>query len=309
MNKAGICLLCASDRSRVVSRLTGRELRTLFRALGHDVSVNAFGPVTPSCELYLYECSSCGFQFFDANLAGSGSFYEELGTNYYPSARPEFVYALEKFSMAGARRVLDIGGGSGAFLDLARAKGHETLGLELSAEAAAEACRKGHKVLNESLETVDAASFGGPVDAITLFQVVEHLPNPRTFLATALNLLRPGGLLVASVPNRYGLRRIAPLDPMNLPPHHISRWRIEDLRRLGEACGLRCVDTSGDILFGRQIADFWHLQNRLAIAIGNPPIPGGRWLPELITLAYRKLGLKFIAPRSGLSIYATYQKD
>jgi hypothetical protein len=95
---------------------------------------------------------------------------------------------------------------------------------------------------------------------------------------------------------------------MNLPPHHISRWRTRDLKSLGTACGLSCTHTGADRLHGRDIAEFWKMQNCFAAAIGQPELPGGNWLPSLLSFVYRKLGCKFVAPRKGLSIYATFHR-
>ena len=299
------CLLCDHLESRIVSTLTGAELRTLFLTARHAMSDEALGAITPGYIVELHECTQCGFQFFDPALAGSGKFYEELDAGaYYPAARPEFAFALERLVARGASSVLDIGGGDGAFLDLARQRGLRTFGAELNEQAREAARAKGH--IMQGAGGVEAES---EVDAITLFQVVEHLPDPRGFLRTALRRLRAGGLVVLAVPNRDGVFRLLPLDPANLPPHHVSRWRALDLRRLGEACGLRWIEDGADVLYGSALAEFWRLQNRLALALGRRPHPGGAWLPTVVSQLYRKLGCRHFFPRRGLGIYAVFEKE
>jgi 2-polyprenyl-3-methyl-5-hydroxy-6-metoxy-1,4-benzoquinol methylase len=303
------CLLCDSNRTRPIWQRTGKELRQLYEEAGHSISDQAYGMAISNREINLFHCDACGFEFFDPALAGSGEFYEELDSGtYYPPERPEFAFALEYLTAYRAQSVLDIGGGDGAFLDLARSMGMKTYGLELNQAAAAIARTKGHFMLSEKLESIPAAELHDRIDAITLFQVLEHVPNPHEFLSAVVERLRPGGLVIISVPNRNGVFKLLFLDPANLPPHHITRWRAQDLEQLGSAHGLTWICTSADVLYGRGIASFWHLQNRLARAIGQKPIPGGRWVPELVSFFYRKLGCRYFFPRWGLSVYAAFQK-
>ncbi len=55
----------------------------------------------------------------------------------------------------------------------------------------------------------------GAVDAVVMLDVLEHVPEPKDVLAEAHRVLRPGGVLVMSVPHR-GL--LAPLDALNVYP-------------------------------------------------------------------------------------------
>jgi SAM-dependent methyltransferase len=303
------CLLCGSSALGVVWSLTGRDVRALWRACGRNISEAAFGLLTPEREVTQFECGGCGFRFFDPSLAGSGKFYEELElANYYVRDRPEFDFALKLCQDEGAKSVLDVGGGEGAFLDKARRLGMKTFALELNAQAAEICACKGHQTISKLLEEVSAAEFDGGVDVLTLFQVIEHVPNPREFLKHAARLVKKGGLIVVAVPNNRGVHVLLPLDPANMPPHHVSRWRKSDLDRLGSAGGLGTVTCDGDILYGRGMEEFWLMHNRLASAIGRRPHWGGNWLPKTISFLYRKLGARYYFPRRGLSIYSAYRK-
>lgn len=303
------CLLCEASRLRVVQQLTGMELRALLEALGHRLSDAALGQITPEYCIELQECETCGFHFFDPALAGAGQFYEELDQAvYYPGERAEYAFALGACVDHGVRRVLDVGGGDGAFLDLARGRGLETLGVELNTIAAAVAAAKGHRMLSKMLEEIAPADIGGEVDALTLFHVVEHVRAPCDFLRSAAALVRPGGLLITSVPNREGLIRLLPYDPANLPPHHVSRWRARDFTRLAKGTGLELLETRTETLYGSGIEGFWLQHNRLAAAIGRPPYPGGTWLPRLLSLLYRKLGCRHYLPLAGFGLFVVFRR-
>ena len=122
------CLLCGGDRLGTVWSLTGADVRVLWQTLGHDFSEPALGALTPEREVAQVECRACGFRFFDPSLAGGGKFYEELArAGYYVTSRPEFDFALDLCRRAGAKSVLDVGGGDGAFLDHARGAGLTTV--------------------------------------------------------------------------------------------------------------------------------------------------------------------------------------
>ena len=101
--------------------------------------------------------------------------------------------------------LLEVGCGYGAFLELARERGYRVRGLELSAAAAARAAAKlGAAVLRTTLEAY-AAAHPDCADVIYCSHVIEHIPDPRAFVAAAARALRPGGFLLCITPNRRSL--------------------------------------------------------------------------------------------------------
>lgn len=98
-----------------------------------------------------------------------------------------------------AGRILDVGVGGGEFIALAKEAGYQAEGVDTSA-AAVELCRKrGLEAHQGDLRTFGAEP--GTYDCITMWDVIEHLLEPRDYLAAAFRLLRPGGLLVVKTPN------------------------------------------------------------------------------------------------------------
>jgi len=92
-------------------------------------------------------------------------------------------------------RLLDVGAGSGAFLQLARARGWEADGVELSPELAGRAAaRSGARVVVGDFPSVPLPE---PVyDVVTMWDVLEHTADPGAFLDRARSLLAPGGILL-----------------------------------------------------------------------------------------------------------------
>lgn len=101
-------------------------------------------------------------------------------------------------------KLLDIGCANGLFLDEARRAGFEAYGAELSPDTAAFARTYfGLEVHPGDWREADYAD--GSFDVVTLFDTIEHLPDPLGELAALRGLLKPGGLLLQSAPNTEGL--------------------------------------------------------------------------------------------------------
>lgn len=303
------CLLCESTKVSPSDKLSGSQLRKLWIALKNEIGDSAYGPIKKNSEVVRYRCDSCGFSFFDSQLAGSAEFYEELmSKKIYPINSLEFEHSIRFAKIHGLKRVLDVGGGEGAFLDLACKAGLETLGVELNRDASLVAAAKGHRMFNKLMEEIDLDEMGGGADLLTLFQVVEHVPDPVGFVASAARLVRPGGYLAISVPSYKRMLGLLHLDPADWPPHHISRWRIDDLRKVGQKTGLEVVECHADPLAGRSILWALEYHNNLARALGQSPHWMPLWLATGLTIPYRAFRLRHLMPFHGLSLHAILRK-
>ncbi len=95
--------------------------------------------------------------------------------------------------------LLDIGAGTGHFLNYMQAKGWKITGVEPGANARSFAHQTWGIPL---LETEHLFSLPhGSFDAITLWHVLEHLPDPNSYLKAAAQLLKPEGKLFIAIPN------------------------------------------------------------------------------------------------------------
>jgi len=304
------CLLCQGTQLRIVECLSGTELRALWKALGHEFSPEAWGRIGPDFSVARRQCGRCGFTFFDPVLAGNEAFYRELEHGeYFASARPEFQRTLTFLRPLGLKRVLDVGCGSGIFLDQAKGAGMETYGLEFNAKAAEKARAKGHRISHCLLRDFQRSQVSGELDLITIFQVLEHVSDPLDLVRQAAGLLDAGKYIAVAVPSIQGPGRFIPWDPHQWPPHHLSWWRLEDFDQLAAAAGLKLVKRGGDMFLGGSFEQLWRMHNQLAAVLGRPGHRSPVGLVKLVSFLYRKTGMKFFFPRWGSSIYAYFQKE
>lgn len=143
-------------------------------------------------------------------------------------------------------RVLDIGCSSGLFLAEARQAGMDAHGAELSPETAHFAAEHFGLPVHPG-DWRDAGYAPASFDVITLFDVIEHLPDPMAELRAILPLLKPGGLLLQSTPDIDGLfprlsyKLAAKLDywPHPEPPHHLYQFSAKTLSAMLGQAGYR----------------------------------------------------------------------
>jgi 2-polyprenyl-3-methyl-5-hydroxy-6-metoxy-1,4-benzoquinol methylase len=93
-------------------------------------------------------------------------------------------------------KLLDIGAGTGDFLVVANNDGWQTIGTEPSEKAKGIAITKGVKFA-ESLSSLENNSF----DVITMWHVLEHVPNLEEYISELKRLLKPTGTIIIAVPN------------------------------------------------------------------------------------------------------------
>lgn len=118
---------------------------------------------------------------------------------YHSDAKPVF---LELFDPRGMR-ILDLGCGGGHNGKLLKAAGaREVVGVERDAVAAEQARARLDHVITGDLAALDVSQLGPePFDAVLASDVLEHLLDPEAVLARVVPLLRPDGIVVASIPN------------------------------------------------------------------------------------------------------------
>lgn len=108
---------------------------------------------------------------------------------------------IDLYTPSGERRkLLEVGGSYGHVQIAAREEGWDTIGLEISDYCVQECRKKGLDV-----DCMDLAEFGRryppeSIDLIAMYDLLEHLPNPREYLKVARNLLKNEGYLITRLP-------------------------------------------------------------------------------------------------------------
>lgn len=135
---------------------------------------------------------------------------------------------LRKF---GCRDVLEIGCGPGHFLDAVRDLGMHVEGVDRARTAAGPRAR-GHTIHDCWLQ--DLAPVEARFDAVAMWEVIEHIPDPKDMLLAARKWLRPGGFLALSTPSSSGLpaRAMGARFPMVCPPDHLALFSRRGLTTL-----------------------------------------------------------------------------
>jgi len=94
------------------------------------------------------------------------------------------------------KTILDVGAGTGDFLKVCKTGGWKITGIEPS-DKAREYAESKNIVLYENLNQVENNQF----DVITLWHVLEHIPNLVEYIKQLKKLLKPNGVLIIAVPN------------------------------------------------------------------------------------------------------------
>ncbi len=209
----------------------------------------------------LYRCSPCGcvFQHPLPDPIALDSFYpreywwsedrrsgvsrilSRLERVYREFVALDHVRFLERCTVGRGRSLLDIGCGSGTFLHLARRRGFLPHGMDVSPHAVA-AARRQYELPVRQGDIGSDVWKGHGFDVITMFHVLEHLPDPHKALAAAGELLNPGGILIVQVPNAASLQarlfgaRWYGFDV----PRHVINFTPRSLRLLLAGTGFSC---------------------------------------------------------------------
>jgi 2-polyprenyl-3-methyl-5-hydroxy-6-metoxy-1,4-benzoquinol methylase len=166
---------------------------------------------------------------------------------YKPSAHSSHGRVLQMMQTRAPMRVLDVGCGPGWLAEALRAQGHRVTGVDLAEEPGA-SDRMEHFV-KADLEQGLPDSVGDGFDVVIAADVIEHVRQPDRLLAEMAHRLRPGGTLIASVPNfshwyPRGRTMLGLFDYDQrgiLDTTHLRFFTRRSFTRLVHTCGLQAV--------------------------------------------------------------------
>jgi 2-polyprenyl-3-methyl-5-hydroxy-6-metoxy-1,4-benzoquinol methylase len=238
MNK---CPICKGDQISAVDKI---EQSTLLDYYRKSLEIDASSALkVGGATIQLLHCRNCDLKWYTPSISGDPAFYEGLQkhTWYYQDEKPEYYYAC-KFIKSNDK-LCEIGCGKGAFAKFLPPD-VTYRGLEFNEEAANKGRLAGLKINTESLD-VHVEQNVASYDVVCLFQVLEHVADPLSFLESCAGLLKPGGLLVVAVPAEDSFLSITEGGYLNMPPHHLTRWTD---KALGFAIGR----------VGFEPIEYWH---------------------------------------------------
>lgn len=254
------CGICGSTR-----------FRQLFSACDYIYGNHGSWPVA--------QCEDCGVVFMNPRIppAKIGQFYPTTyytnkpndisgiklkdnlktlamsGFYGYPSSKKLNIASKFVASMVGRfikrnihyipqGRVLDVGCGNGTCLTTYKKLGWETFGTEVASDSAALARASGHEIFLGELK--DAHYSNADFDAVTLWDSLEHIPNPSETMAEVYRVCRPGGRVYVYVPN-YGswyARHFHDKWFMFTAPLHYYHYTAQTLTRLLNDAGFNNIE-------------------------------------------------------------------
>jgi SAM-dependent methyltransferase len=229
------CPLCTGLADTPVWTVTAEAVRShLGRVWGADFSEDEF-PLSPGATFVLYECGSCGLHFFVPTLSGDAAFYRRLmATVPYEPSRWEFGQIVRE--MRATDRGVDVGWGNGAFLRMVKPFVLRAVGVDHNLDAIGRLRRAG--VEGEAACFSEFAErHPRDFDVACAFHTLEHLAEINQFMRAITRCVRPGGRIFLSVPNRRRFAR-GDIEPLDCPPHHVSRWEPAQWRVLADRFGL-----------------------------------------------------------------------
>jgi SAM-dependent methyltransferase len=162
--------------------------------------------------VWLVRCLACGFAqpealpvlpaFFDRMYDQHWS--EDWVESEFEARYKDFIFhgvlrELDRRTASGPRTLLDVGAHAGRFLHLAQQRGWTVEGIELNPRTAAAAARR----TGATVHRINAHALAATTrryGAVTLIDVLEHIPDPITLLNGLSRLLEPGGWIAVKVP-------------------------------------------------------------------------------------------------------------
>lgn len=221
-------------------------MQFLCNSFGHDVwrcaacSSDVVWPLPSPAELEAYYNKEA---YFQGDAPGSYANYD-LDTE---AVLPLYRQLLGSLPGAAERSTLDIGCAYGTHLAIAAEQGWKAIGVEVSQHAREVAKqRHGHRIsVHAAIEDVPQMEF----DLITLFDVIEHLPQPYDVVRSLFQrgLIGEKTTVVFTTPNARSSKAVAdPAQwPYRHPPAHLFYYSAESLTRFWAALGVREVHVQG----------------------------------------------------------------
>jgi len=197
------CILCGGDGFKVIlpsRREPGQpiDLEKVFRSSGDEPQQDQ-----------IVQCTVCGLVYVRPRIRS-----KLVLEGYKSGIDKDFVSQLafrertftrcqdriEAVAKPPGKRILDVGAAGGSFLHVAQQRGYEPFGCEPN-NWMCRFARDHYGLTLHSGTLFDMPVAEGSIDLLTLWDVLEHTPDPKEVLARAHALLADGGILALTYPD------------------------------------------------------------------------------------------------------------
>lgn len=198
------------------------------------------------------ECGACRFRYVDTTAPGypasAQSTYDEAQIGplrpWLPHIRRR-VRDILCYAQSPAT-VLDIGCGKGELTLALQQQGFDCAGIDMKPGLIAQLQAQCPQVQWRCAQAVELVQSGERYDVLTLYHVLEHIPDPRRAMAAVKSLARPGALIAIEVPNAGGLEaRLKGRNWHYYKVDHVSYFRVRDLLMLAADFGMDVLGVRG----------------------------------------------------------------
>ncbi|PIF03809.1 MAG: SAM-dependent methyltransferase [Arcobacter sp.] len=179
-------------------------------------------------------------EYYQINHTEQSEVVESDTDNFYINIYNGGLQTIKQYNH-NISKILDIGCSSGTFLDLAKQQNLDTYGVELNKAEFEFARGKGHKVFNELLEKI---SFGTKFDAITMWDVFEHIVDGQFYLNTIKKLLNDNGVIFLQIPSSDSLAAKILQEHCNMYDglEHVNLYGVKTIKQLASRCNLEILN-------------------------------------------------------------------
>jgi SAM-dependent methyltransferase len=225
----------------------------------------------------VYTCDRCTFVYVTPRLTGQ-ALLDVYNETYWKSDNPKergyadyakesalYLKTYQKRMKLVAKwlpqpgRILDVGCAAGYFLRVAQQHGHDVHGVELSEAIATEAMQSLGKdrVFNGFLD--DAITARGwrdhSFDLVTIWDVIEHVPEPQGLLASIRKLIKPGGKLLLETQNVASrmANKLGKRWHHYKHDEHLYHFNPSTIKQLLQDCGFEVL-TCGSAYAGKYVS-------------------------------------------------------
>ncbi len=226
-----ICPICYSSKIRF---FTLKNNYNLYKCA--DCALVFVWPVPPNLnKIYNEE-----YFFKKQEKSDNGFGYADYDKDKEPMKEIFISYLKQLEKLTADRKIFDVGAATGYFLDLAKSRGWETAGIEISSYAAEIARNRGHEIFEGLLPNLKIEKKFG---SVTMWDVLEHLAEPKKYLEAINAILQKDGLLAINTIDKeswwamfWGKRWHS-----IIPPEHLFYYSRKNLEILLKKSGFEIL--------------------------------------------------------------------